>query len=342
MASVYGERWEVVKSLPEGGQAHVFLVKDLRGGGETRYVLKRLKNINRIERFKREIEAIRNLQHENIVRSIDFNLGEGKPYFVTEFCEGGSLAEGEPFWRGFPLRALELFRQICEGVAHAHRQGIIHRDLKPENIFLRTKEGPAVVGDFGICFVEDDGTRVTLIEEAVGSRLFIAPELEDGRVLEVSSKADTYSLGKLLYWLMSGGRVFSRERHRERDWDLKGYNHAAPSWWNNIYLEHVNRLLDFMIRPDPGERIVADNVLTELAKVTRWVSKEFTPISKEIKQPCVYCGYGHYVLQAKGAQVRNFGFTPVGNPDWRILTCDACGHVQAFRVDQAQRQDWWS
>lgn len=340
---MYGNRWEVIESLPEGGQAHTFLVRDVKGGGQTKYVLKRLKNPNRLERFRLEIEAIRNLSHENIVQLFDFDLESESPYLVTEYCSGGSLSQAEPFWHNSPIKALEIFKQICEGVAYAHSRDIIHRDLKPDNIFLRTCSGPSVVGDFGICFIEEAGNRITLTEEAVGPRLFIAPELEDGRIDRISPKSDTYSLGKILYWLLSGGKVFSREKHREPGWDLKGQNPNYPSGWNNIYMEHINRLLDVMIVSDPWIRIPVENILKVLPDITRWVEKEFTPIDKNIKKPCAYCGYGYYVLKAKGANdIRNFGFNPVGAPDWRIFTCDKCGHVQAFRVDMAQRKDWWS
>ena len=338
---IYGERWEIVEPLGEGGQAHTFLVKDMKGGGDTRYALKRLKNPDRIRRFKREVEAIRNLLHENIVQLIDFDLEADKPYFVTEYCAGGSLSRAESFWRDSPVMALEIFRQICQGVAYAHSKGAIHRDLKPDNIFLRTKSGPAVVGDFGICYLEEDGTRLTLTEEAVGPRLFVAPELEDGRLEKVSDKSDVYSLGKLLYWLISG-KVFSREKHREPNWDLKGQNLDSILGWNNVYMEHVNRLLDLMIAAEPEQRGSVDNILILLKRVTRLVEKEYNPVSSNIKQPCTYCGQGYYVLQAKNnTDVRNFGFEPVGAPDWRILTCNVCGHVQAFRVDMADQKDWW-
>lgn len=341
MGKICGERWQVVKSLGEGGQAHTFLVTDNKEAGQTQYVLKRLKNIQRIERFKREIEAVRSLSHENIVRLIDFDLGAEKPYLVTEYCAGGSLSRAEPFWQESPIRALEIFQQICEGVAYAHGQGVIHRDLKPDNIFLRTPAGPAVVGDFGICYLEENGTRITLTEEAVGARLFMAPELEDGRVSDVSEKSDIYSLGKLLYWLLSGGKIFSREKHREQKWDLKGWD-ATRHRWNNIYMEHVNRLLDSMIVVDPEERLPIDQVLLISQDATKLVQKEFIPIAKDILPPCLFCGQGHYQLSvANSNQVHNFGITPVGASDWRILVCDVCGHVQAFRVDMARQKDWW-
>lgn len=347
---LYGERWDVVESLGEGGQAHTFLVRDIKGSGESRYVLKRLKNPNRINRFGREIEAIRSLQHENIVNLLDFDLQVGKPYLVTEYCVGGSLDKANPYWRSSPVVALELFAQVCQGVAHAHNNGIVHRDIKPENIFLRKSDGSAVVGDFGICYLEDDGTRFTLTEEAVGPRLFMAPELEDGRATRITDKSDIYSLGKVLYWLLSG-RVFSREKYREREWDLKGqvldpileWDIHPELGWKYVYMEHVNRLLDLMIVDAPEKRRDINNILILLKQVTKLVAKEYNPVSAKIKQPCTYCGQGFYRMPAQGTTgVRNFGFVPVGASDWRILVCDTCGHVQTFRVDMASQKEWWS
>jgi serine/threonine protein kinase len=266
MGKIYGDRWEIIESVGEGGQAHTFLVKDNKGEGEIQYILKRLKPRSRIERFKREIEVVRNLSHPNIVQLIDFDLTAKEPYLVTEYCSGGSLAKAKPFWQDSPIEALDTFQQVCEGVAFAHNNGIIHRDLKPDNIFLRSKNGPAVVGDFGICYLEEDGTRITLTEEAVGPVHYMAPELEEGRIANVSPKSDIYSLGKLLYWLLSGGKIFSREKHRDPEWDLKGPRkwsgrNASEEFWKNIYMEHVNRLLDKMIVNDSQQRIDMGGVL---------------------------------------------------------------------------------
>lgn len=342
MPKLYGDRWETLGSLAEGGQAHTYKVRDSKGDGETHYVLKRLKNINRADRFKREIEAVRNLNHENIVRLIDFDLEDEKPYLVSEYCSGGSLSSAEPYWRDSPVKALEIFKQICDGVDHAHKQGIVHRDLKPDNIFLRTQNGPAVVGDFGICYIENDGTRLTLTEEAVGPRLYMAPELEDGRVTNPSRKSDIYSLGKVLYWLLSGGRIFSREKHREVTLDLRGRDANSMTGWTNIYMEHVNRLLDGMIVTDPSLRREIWDVLPILEQVTRLVEREFTPVSRDITPPCQYCGAGVYRVRAEdNQQASNMGINLVGNPDWRILVCDFCGHVQMFRIDMAGKKHWW-
>ena len=343
MATIYGDRWKVHEPLVEGGQAHTFTVLDVQGSPDELYVLKRLKNVRRIDRFRREIEAVRELSHENIVRLVDFDLKCKQPYLVTEYCSGGSLDRAEPFWRCHPERAFELFDQICAGVEHAHANGIIHRDLKPANIFLRGSEGPPVVGDFGICFLDDEGKRLTLTEEAVGPRLYMAPELEDGRLDLISPETDTYSLGKVLYWLFSNGQVFAREAYRDERWDLKGRNQDSPLGWTNIYLEHVNRLLDLMAVADPKNRRDVSNIRILACRAKKLVSKEFTPIVPGMLQPCTYCGVGQYTIRAQGEDisVNNFGFNLVGHSNWRIFTCNECGHVQAFRVDFANRKEWW-
>lgn len=343
MGRTYGDRWEVVRSLSEGGQARTFIVIDRRGDGGTPYVLKRLKNPNRAARFKQEVEAIRNLNHPGVLRLIDFDVESPEPYLVTEYCAGGTLEDSEPFWRDSPAHTLELFEQICAAVSHAHANGVIHRDLKPANIFLQAESGPPVVGDFGLCLLDGVQERVTATDEAVGPYRFMAPELEDGRLEDVSTRADIYSLGKLLYWLFSG-RVFTREKHREQGWDLKGPPDESMLGRANIYLEHVNRLLDLMITADPAQRRSIDNIRA-LAEITRrLVEKEYYPVVKGLRHPCAYCGLGYYVKRANGSDlnaVRSMGFTPVGDPKWLIFTCNNCGHLQAFRLDYSGANGGW-
>jgi serine/threonine protein kinase len=255
---------------------------------------------------------------------------------VSEFCAGADLEANAGHLNHDPLQVLHLCAQICEGVAAAHQRGIVHRDLKPSNILLRQSEGPPVVADFGICYVED-GQRHTLTEEAVGPRLFMAPELEDGRAEEITPVADVYSLGKLLYWLIGGGQVFNREQHRDQRWNLT-FICQDPS------LEHVNRLLDQMIVYEPGQRLqFASQVARRARDVARLLRGGYRAVSPNIPQLCTYCGEGNYHLVARGndTSIYNFGLNRVGQANWRVLACNQCGHVQFFRVDYAQRKEWW-
>ena len=140
--------------------------------------------------------------------------------------------------------------------------------------------------------------------------------------------------------LLTGG-IFSREKHREQKWDLRGWDTTSQRW-DNIYMEHINRLLDSIIVVDPEERLSIEEVLSISQDVMRLVKKEFTPIAKDILAPCLFCGQGYYRLKARDLTgARNFGFNLVGAPDWRIMVCDACGHVQAFRIETAKKREWW-
>lgn len=137
---------------------------------------------------------------------------------MSKYCELGSLANLE-MRLGSLIATVELFRHICAGGGHAHAKGTAHRDIKPENIFLRD-DGTPVVGDFGICYpdADDRGQRLTATMEVAGSLWYCAPELRNARVESGTSQypADVYSLGKLLYWMVSGKKIFDREEFRSQ------------------------------------------------------------------------------------------------------------------------------
>jgi serine/threonine protein kinase len=348
MTLVYGNRWEVVEARPlgEGGQAQTYLVRDRNGDPAERYALKRLKNVNRIERFELEIEAVKTLTHPHVLALVDYSLSlenGAKPYMVTEYCAGGNLASGDSTrWAEDPIGTLELFADVCDGVGAAHhREGgaIVHRDIKPENVLLRHEHGVAVVADFGIAYIQNgERERLTETQEAVGAYLFIAPEFADGRTSQVLPWSDVYSLGKLLFWMLNGGSVFDRERHRDDHWNLLLKNK------NNDY-EHINRLLDKMIVQDPHARFqtarVAAGAVRHVADLLRRGARAISP---ELRQQCDFCKQGEYeTIVADALGYNNFvGTRQISGSDWRILVCDQCGHVQWFRIEKAKgRKNWW-
>ena len=332
MAKQYG-KWKVIRSLSEGGQAHTYLVSlDGSEDGEV-FVLKRLKNLNRIERFKKEIRACFELSHRNILRIEDHDYENQKPYFVSEYLRGGSL--GDVNITSYTLtERLETFSQICRavGYAHQHSPTIVHRDLKPENIFLREDQKTPVVGDFGVCFIDEKGERFTLVEEAVVNRLFSAPELADGRADDVSPASDVYSLGKLLYWMLAG-RIFDREKHRDPRFDLTR-NAPAPS------THFVYDILDKTIVLEPSGRMPnAVAVADATDEVIKKVLMNAHPLDLSAPQQCLYCGVGSYKkrvdtdLSNPGQEkdvLNGSGFNFHANQRWLILICDNCGNAQIF------------
>jgi serine/threonine protein kinase len=234
MAKIYGGRWQIVadKRLGSGGQAQVFRVTDLQGEFSGEYALKRVLNPERHERFRNEIGAIKRISHPNIIKLIDHSaLGDRtaeveKQYLVMPVASGGDLCQRGrvQLYKGLIDSVLAVGKQLADALRAAHEVGVIHRDVKPANILFTGNGHEVWVTDFGICLLRGQ-SRLTEAGEVVGPRAFMAPELEDGGNLDVTTAADVYSLGKVLYYMISGGVVLPRERLDEaqyKDLLLKG------------------------------------------------------------------------------------------------------------------------
>ena len=342
---IIGGRWRIERPIPggRGGQGVTYVVSDVQSTSGAEFALKLLKgsDAKRISRFRSEIDAIKKLNHPNVLKVIDASATPEDPYLVTEYCTGGNLQELMATEQ-IPIgKWLTIYIQVVEGVDHAHsnKPRIVHRDIKPPNILLRYPGGPAVVADFGICFVEG-GERLTHIREKVGPRDFVAPELEFGRVEDVRPSADVYSLGKLLYWMISRGNIFPRERFRDREYNLR-------ELLRDDRMEHLNRFLDYLVIEDPADRYQdAGMVLQEARKLRSVILGGYNAVSATIPQTCTYCGQGKYRLLGRGdvpfltvAEAdRARDFRP---PDWRVFYCIKCGHLQVFDYLHAERKDWW-
>jgi serine/threonine protein kinase len=217
-----------VRDLPEGGHAHTFVVMRADGTDNREYVLKRLKNPEREGYFEREVRACMTLDHPNVLKVRDHGrTPSGKPFLITEYCAGGAL-ERRPDVEGLCSR-LRLFEQVVAGVAHAHSQPypIYHLDLKPENVLL--KGCVPVVGDWGICFIEDG--QVTVSKEGPrGSMYYCPPELRGPKISgdPALAAADVYSLGKILYFLFTGEVYDGHEEEYAND-PSRSLAHLSPA-----------------------------------------------------------------------------------------------------------------
>lgn len=338
MTQVFDKQWRTIKSLDSGGQGNVYLVHKLPKKDDTRYALKELQQHSKLPRFKQETEAVRKLDHHNIISVVDYNLSAEKPYVVMEYCPRGSLADHPEAWRDNPAKTLRLYQTIVEAVKTAHDEGIVHRDLKPANILLRDMSTP-VVSDFGICYFED-GDRQTITEtnEVVGARFYTAPELLTGGVDEVDPASDVYSLGKLLYWMLSGGQHLPRSNHRDPNFNLADRT-------GDRELGIVHDLLDSMITEDPSERHHdLGEVLGEVDAVLGVLTGKYRPIGMEHSPRCTYCGRGRYEVvvhpwQGGKPDEQKWGYKKVNEAEPLILACQKCGHIQYFRTEVAE-ENW--
>jgi serine/threonine protein kinase len=225
MPQTYGHRWQIEGNLGQGGQSVVFRVFDITGEHQGLFALKRVLNPERHPRFQREIEAIKHLDHPNIINLIDHSALESetteneKMFLVMPLAQGDlSNPERLAAYKKNLDSVLIVAKHITQALIAAHTTGIIHRDVKPQNILFKGIGHDIWLADFGICLIREN-PRGTETGEKVGPRDFMAPELEEGGQLEVTPAADLYSLGKVIYFMLSGGVVIPREQVlAERFW----------------------------------------------------------------------------------------------------------------------------
>src|SRR5271156_6114305 len=215
-------RYKILEQIGEGGCGVVYVaeqtepvrrrvaLKVIKLGMDTKQV---------VARFEAERQALAMMDHPNIAKVLDAGATEnGRPYFVmelvrgikiTEYCDQANLTTNE---------RLDLFIKVCQAIQHAHQKGIIHRDIKPSNILVTLHDGVPVpkVIDFGIAKATvgqtlTDKTVYTQLQQFIGTPAYMSPEQAEMSGLDIDTRSDIYSLGVLLYELLTGRTPFSAE-----------------------------------------------------------------------------------------------------------------------------------
>ncbi|HEV3408484.1 MAG TPA: protein kinase [Gaiellaceae bacterium] len=199
-----GGRYRVERVLGHGGMALVLLARDgeLDRPVAIKLLAENLANDESFrERFLREARVAARLAHPNIVQVFDVGEDDGRPYIVMEYVDGDTLADAMRHEGKFaPEEVVDVALQVCGGLEHAHAAGLVHRDIKPGNL-LRRHDGAVKIADFGIARAAE-ATRMTEIGTILGTAAYLSPEQAAGE--EVTAAADLYSLGAVLYELLTG------------------------------------------------------------------------------------------------------------------------------------------
>jgi non-specific serine/threonine protein kinase/serine/threonine-protein kinase len=214
-------RYTLTELIGEGGMGLVYLaeqVEPVKRPVALKIIKPGMDSKQVIARFEAERQALALLQHRSIARVFDGGTTEnGLPYFVMEYVRGLPITEHCDRHKLSVPERLELFGQVCEAVHHAHQKGIIHRDLKPSNILV-AKEGDSatpVIIDFGIAKALSqpltDRTVVTAQGQFVGTLEYMSPEQADLTVQDIDIRSDIYSLGVVLYELLTGVLPFDSQ-----------------------------------------------------------------------------------------------------------------------------------
>jgi len=209
IGQIVKDRYEILEILGEGGMAFVYKARDTQL--ERLVAIKTLKPnyVNQetfVERFKREAKTAANLNHPNIVQIFDWGI-EDEPFFVMEYIEGNTLTSIIAKNRTISLSdILFIGAQVSSGLHAAHEKGLVHRDIKPGNIMI-TPDGKVKVTDFGIVSLQNEESDITKTGSILGTASYISPEQAQGKAVSIES--DLYSLGTVLYELITGKAPFT-------------------------------------------------------------------------------------------------------------------------------------
>jgi serine/threonine protein kinase/tetratricopeptide (TPR) repeat protein len=221
--------YKLLEQIGEGGFGVVFMAEQqepLRRKVALKVLKPGMDSKQVIARFEAERQALALMDHPHIAKVLDAGqTSGGRPYFVMELVKGLPITDYCDQSRLTPRQRLELFANVCQAVQHAHQKGVIHRDLKPSNVLVTVQDGCALVKviDFGIAKALGpqltDKTLFTGFAQLVGTPLYMAPEQAALSNVDVDTRSDVYSLGALLYELLTGTTPFDKERLRDVGYD---------------------------------------------------------------------------------------------------------------------------
>ena len=268
--STFAGRYQIIEELGKGGMGKVYKANDT--DIKEKVALKLIKpeisvDKRTIERFQNELRFARKISHRNICRMYDLNKEEGSYYITMEYVSGEDL---KSFIRRSGQLAvsttIRIAKQICDGLSEAHRSGVIHRDLKPSNIMI-DNDGNVRIMDFGIAR-SVVGKGITAAGIIIGTPEYMPPEQAEAK--EVDQRSDIYSLGVILYEMVTGRVPFKGDTALSVAMKHKGEEPKDPREFNTQLSEDISRVILKCLEKDKDRRYQnAGEVRTELENLEK-------------------------------------------------------------------------
>ncbi|NIN92642.1 protein kinase [bacterium] len=265
-------RYEIIEELGKGGMGRVYRVEDTKLKQEIALKLIKpeiAKDKKTIQRFRNELKLARNIRHKNVCGMFDLGEAEGAHFITMEYVRGEDLRSLIRRIGQLPIgKSISIANQVCEGLAEAHRLGVVHRDLKSNNIMI-DKEGNVRIMDFGIArSLEAKG--ITGAGVMIGTPEYMSPEQVEGK--EVDQRSDIYSLGVILYEMMTGRVPFEGDTPFTIGMKHKSEMPQNPKELNTQISDDLNRVILRCMEKDKEKRYQsAAEVHSELENIEKGI-----------------------------------------------------------------------
>jgi len=270
--STFAGRYQIIEELGKGGMGKVYKAHDMEI--KEKIALKLIKpeisaDKNTIERFQNELKFARKISHRNVCRMYDLNKEKASYYITMEYVSGEDLKSFIRRSRRLDIgTAVSIAKEVCEGLSEAHRLGVIHRDLKPSNIMI-DRDGNVRIMDFGIAR-STTGKGLTDKGVMIGTPEYMSPEQVEGK--EIDQRTDIYSLGIILYEMLTGRLPFEGDTALTVAVKHKTEAPKSPKEYNEQISEDLNRLILKCLEKDKEKRYQnAGELRSELDSIERGI-----------------------------------------------------------------------